>query len=182
MEYTKAKSRVSQQLLGEEELAAIETNSPEGLSSAEIVGIFAGRGIKFSEATFRKYVQLGLLPRSRRVGTKGKHKGSKGMYPPGTVRQINEIKQMMAQDYTIEDIRRHFVFVGGEVEELRILLKRIFGRLEEGFASDEDGAFSIAGLRREIAEAAKDAEALVQRIEETSGRLRELKQLAREAV
>ena len=150
----------------EEELLAIEASNSDGMSSGEIVELFASRGAKLSEATFRKYVQLGLLPRSRRVGSKGKHKGSKGIYPVGVVRQINEIKQMMAQDYTIEDIRRHFVFVGGEVEELRILLKRIFGRLEEGFSSDEDGAFSIAGLRREIAEAAKDAEALVQRIEE----------------
>ncbi len=169
-------------LFSEDELLAIEASSSDGMSSGEIVELFASRRAKLSEATFRKYVQLGLLPRSRRVGSKGKHKGSKGIYPVGVVRQINEIKQMMAQDYTIEDIRRHFVFVGGEVEELRILLTRIFGRLEEGCASDEDGAFSIAGLRREIAEAAKDAEALVQRIEETSGRLRELKQLAREAV
>jgi hypothetical protein len=175
------KKRV-ESLFSEEEILAIEASSPDGMFSGEIVELFASRGVKFSEATFRKYVQLGLLPRSRRVGSKGKHKGSKGIYPVGVVRQVNEIKQMMGRDYTIEDIRRHFVFVGGEIEELRILLGRIFGRLEESFANDEDGAFSIAGLHREIVEAQKDAEALVVRIEDASGRLRELKQLAREAV
>ena len=35
--------------------------------------------MKFSEATLRKYVQLGLLPRSVRVGRKGKHQGSQGI-------------------------------------------------------------------------------------------------------
>ena len=169
-------------LFSEDELVAIETANPDGMSSGDIVELFASRGTKFSEATFRKYVQLGLLPRSRRVGSKGKHKGSKGIYPVGVVRQINEIKQMMSQDYTIEDIRRHFVFVGGEIEELRNLFGRIFGRLEESFASDEEGAFSIAGLHREIVEAENDAKALVVKIEETSGRLRELKRAAREAV
>jgi hypothetical protein len=176
------KKKSVESLFSDEELSAIEASNPDGMSSGEIVELFASRGAKLSEATFRKYVQLGLLPRSRRVGSKGKHKGSKGIYPVSVVRQINEIKLMMGRDYTIEDIRRHFVFVGGEIEELRILLGRIFDRLEESVANDEDGAFSITGLRREIAEAEKDAKALVLRIEETSGRLRELKQLAREAV
>ena len=32
--------------------------------------IFRPKGVRLSEATFRKYVQAGLLPRSRRVGRK----------------------------------------------------------------------------------------------------------------
>ena len=88
----------------EEELCEIEAKNADGLSSGEIVGLLTERGFKFSEATLRKYVQLGLLPRSRRVGSKGKHKGSKGVYPVGTVRQINEIKSMMDLDLTIEQI------------------------------------------------------------------------------
>ena len=102
-------------LLSEAELDAIEAANPGGLSSGEIVNIFTRQGTRFSEATLRKYVQLGLLPRSRRVGTKGKHKGSRGVYPAGVVRQINEIKRMMALDCTIDEIRNHFAFVGGEL-------------------------------------------------------------------
>src|SRR5678816_2321292 len=91
-------------LLPERELAEIERKYPEGLSAAQIVETFRVRAIKLSEATFRKYVQQGLLPRSRRVGKKGKHQGSMGLYPASAVRRINEIKRMMAESYTIEEI------------------------------------------------------------------------------
>ena len=63
------------------ELAEIERSRPQGLTSRQIVDLFETRGIRFSEATLRKYVQLGLLPRSVRVGRKGKHRGSCGLYP-----------------------------------------------------------------------------------------------------
>ena len=74
--------------LREEELRAIETSYGAGLTAVQIVDAFTSRNIKFSEASFRKYVQLGLLPRSKRVGRKGKHKGSMGMYPAKTIRLI----------------------------------------------------------------------------------------------
>ena len=66
-------------LLDERELLEIERTWPNGLTSRQIVDVFETRGIRFSEATLRKYVQLGLLPRSVRVGRKGKHRGSCGM-------------------------------------------------------------------------------------------------------
>ncbi|MCP4604753.1 MAG: hypothetical protein GY847_30240 [Proteobacteria bacterium] len=169
-------------LFTEEELEVIETGNPDGLSSGEIVDVFMRQGAKFSEATFRKYVQLGLLPRSRRVGSKGKHKGSRGIYPAGVVRQINEIKRMMSLDYTIEDIRRHFVFIGGEIEELRALLIRILERLQESSADEETGAYAAADLRRQVVEIRESAKSLVTRLEDVASRVRELKQLAREAV
>ncbi len=78
-------------LFTEKELRAIETEHPDGLSAVQIVNLFTRRGVRFSEATFRKYVQEGLLPRSRRVGRKGKHQGSLGLYPSTTVRGINVI-------------------------------------------------------------------------------------------
>jgi hypothetical protein len=96
-------------LLGEEELDEIERQSPEGLTSRQIVDVFTARGIRFSEATLRKYVQLGLLPRSVRVGRKGKHRGSCGIYPANVVRRVNQVRAMMAADLTIEDIQRSFV-------------------------------------------------------------------------
>jgi DNA-binding transcriptional MerR regulator len=168
--------------LAEDELTAIEASNPEGLSSGEIVEIFTRYGARFSEATLRKYVQLGLLPRSRRVGSKGKHKGSRGIYPAGVVRQINEIKRMMALDYTIEDIRHHFAFVGGEIEELRILLARIIDRLKESLGGEDKGAFTVNGLSQRVKEARESAEILVVKLEELAMRIRELKKLAKEAV
>lgn len=84
----------------EEELDRIEREHDSGISSQEILEAFAKHGIKFSEATLRKYVQLGLLPHSVRVGKKGKHQGSQGMYPASVVRRVERIKEMMADDYT----------------------------------------------------------------------------------
>lgn len=166
----------------EDELEAIEREHEGGLSSDEIVDLLARRGMRFSEATFRKYVQLGLLPRSRRVGSKGKHKGSHGLYPPGVVRQINDIKRMMSLDYTIEEIRSHFAFVGGEIEELRTILLRIIERLEASLAAGGHGDVAVSGLEAEISEARAAAEALVRKLTHAARRIKELKQVAREAV
>src|SRR5205807_2854830 len=91
-------------LLEEREIAEIERAWPNGLTSRQIVDVFETRGIRFSEATLRKYVQLGLLPRSIRVGRKGKHRGSCGLYPAHVIRRVNVVKGMMAADRTIEEI------------------------------------------------------------------------------
>src|SRR5262249_40065048 len=109
----------------------IEREKRSGLSSGEILDIFATHDIKFSEATLRKYVQLGLLPRSVRVGRKGKHQGSQGMYPAGVIRQIQRIREMMAQDFTIEEIQREFLFVRGDIEDLERSIAKVFDALRE---------------------------------------------------
>ena len=67
--------------LAETEIERVERERSAGISSGEVVRLFEGKGARLSAATFRKYVQLGLLPRSRRVGRKGKHTGSAGLYP-----------------------------------------------------------------------------------------------------
>src|SRR5215211_5881221 len=97
------------EILGPEEIARIERDFTAGLPSRTILEIFRPKGIQLSEATFRKYVQAGLLPRSRRVGRKGKHRGSQGLYPVEAVRRINAIKKMMAEGMTLEEIKRSFV-------------------------------------------------------------------------
>ena len=89
-----------------------------GLSTQEIVEIFAARGERLSEATFRKYVQQGLLPRSVRVGRKGKHRGSQGRYPASVVRQIEAVRALMAQGFTIQDIQREFLCVRSDIDAL----------------------------------------------------------------
>lgn len=181
MDY-RQKKPLGRRLLAEEELSAVEQENPQGLSSAAIVDAFVSRGIKFSEATFRKYVQLGLLPRSRRVGSKGKHKGSRGIYPAGTVRQINEIKRLMTLDFTIEEIRQQFAFVGGELEELRRLLERLLGKLEESAAAEADRGLAAEGIRRRIEEARGAAQHLIEQLEQTAKRIREQARIARDAV
>src|SRR5262249_5137233 len=115
---SKARGRASRRAtvqaegFSDDELARIEREHPEGLSSEEIVACFARKNVKFTEATLRKYVQLGLLPRSVRVGLKGKHRGSQGMYPATVVRRIQRLKAMMS-DFTIEQIQKEFLLVRG---------------------------------------------------------------------
>jgi hypothetical protein len=166
----------------DDELSGIELRNPDGLSSGEIIDILTDRGFKFSEATLRKYVQLGLLPRSRRVGSKGKHKGSRGLYPAGTIRQINEIKCMMAQDCTIEQIRSHFVFVGGEIEELRTLTERILEKLEEGLRNHSASQLASSELRLQIESVRSAGDDLLRKVESSATRIKRLGELAREAV
>ncbi|HET8733496.1 MAG TPA: MerR family transcriptional regulator [Anaeromyxobacteraceae bacterium] len=91
------------------EIDRLERERAGGITSREVVRIFESRGARLSESTFRKYVQVGLLPRSRRVGRKGKHTGSTGLYPVEVVRRINLIKRMMAEGMTLEEIRGSFV-------------------------------------------------------------------------
>jgi hypothetical protein len=172
----------SRTTLGEEELCAVEAACPDGLSSAEIVDAFCRRGVKFSEATFRKYVQLGLLPRSTRVGTKGKHKGSRGIYPVGSVRQINEIRRMMTLDYTIDEIRHELAFVGGELEELRRVLNLIVQRLERSISAERAQDLRAIGARKQIEEAKRAAEQLMSLIEAAATSIRDNAHLARDAV
>lgn len=119
------------QRITDEVLDRIEREHPQGITSAEILDTLAAHGIKFSEATLRKYVQLGLLPRSVRVGRKGKHQGSQGMYPSGVVRQVQRIRDMMAEDYTIEEIQRQFLFVRGDIEDLERTIAKVFDALRE---------------------------------------------------
>src|SRR5262245_18528970 len=97
-------------------LDEVEKAHPDGITSQQIVELLEHHELKFSEATLRKYVQLGLLPRSVRVGRKGKNRGSQGRYPAGIVRQIVEIKRLLNDNYTIDEIRREYLLLRGEIE------------------------------------------------------------------
>ena len=117
-------------MINDATLTALEEEHRAGITSAAILDVFASHGIALSEATLRKYVQLGLLPRSVRVGQKGKHQGSKGIYPVSVVRQILHIKEMMAQSYTIEQIQSEFLFMRADLQQLERTLKGIFEKLD----------------------------------------------------
>src|SRR5438552_356300 len=112
----------------------LETTNPHGVSAAQIVDFFAPRGVKLAQATFRKYVQLGLLPRSRRVGEKGKHRGSRGLYPATAVRRIHVIKSLMDEGMTLEDIRHSFIFFRGQLDGVERSLDELFAALEKAIA------------------------------------------------
>lgn len=105
-------------LLDPTEIARVEREQAAGISSREVVRLFEAKGARLSAATFRKYVQSGLLPRSRRVGRKGKHAGSTGLYPVAVVRRIDLIKRMMAAGLTLEEIRDSYVAIRNRIEDL----------------------------------------------------------------
>jgi len=156
-------------LLKEEDLRAIEGTYPEGITAVQIVEVFTSRGIKFSEASFRKYVQQGLLPRSRRIGRKGKHRGSLGVYPSKTVRRINAVKQLMADGYTIEEIQGQFLLYTDLAEGVAENLTELWARLTADVSRLETS--TRRELERELAEARRDGDRLVERLGELTRRV-----------
>ncbi|GMU59787.1 MAG: hypothetical protein AMXMBFR34_15500 [Myxococcaceae bacterium] len=138
---------LSVELLRPEEIEQVERDHAQGVPARLIVELFAKKGVALSEATFRKYVQSGLLPRSRRVGRKGKHRGSQGLYPVEAVRRINAIKRMMAQGLTIEDIKASFVVLKNHIEHAGRELTVVF----EGFERQLEQRDFSAAHRKELA-------------------------------
>ncbi len=151
-------------MIDTETLAQLEKASVAGLTSAEILDVFARHDVQLSEATLRKYVQLGLLPRSVRVGRKGKHQGSQGVYPVGVVRQILRIKQMMSESYTIDQIQREFLFIRSEVEQLESMLTRIFKKLEGVLKERKAERITTSAVQRDVGDARSLSKDLVARL------------------
>ena len=158
-------------LLDEREIEEIERTWPNGLTSRQIVDVFETRGIRFSEATLRKYVQLGLLPRSVRVGRKGKHRGSCGLYPAHVVRRVNVVKGMMAADRTIEEIQRSFVRFKDEIETVENDLRDLIAGFEREAKAPAVKPDGRRELEREITEAKRAAGDLVRRISSLERRI-----------
>lgn len=160
-------------LLDDVEIDAIEQRYPDGISSREIVDVFANRGIRFSEATLRKYVQLGLLPRSVRVGRKGKHQGSRGLYPVNVVRRVNLVKGMMAENRTIEEIQRSLLRFKDEIDGIEKGLRALMAGFEremrggpggKDMGSERKATDVGAQIETEILEAKRVAGELIRRI------------------
>jgi hypothetical protein len=116
-------------------LSGLERQYAAGLTSNALLDLCGAHGIPLSEATLRKYVQLGLLPRSTRVGQKGKHQGSHGVYPVHVFRALLRIKEMLADSYTIEEIRRDFLFARTELEQFEHILACLFKALTARWSS-----------------------------------------------
>jgi len=156
-------------LLKEEELRAIEGTYAEGITAVQIVDVFTSRGIKYSEASFRKYVQQGLLPRSKRVGRKGKHRGSLGVYPAKTIRRINSVKQLMADGYTIEEIQGEFLLYTDLVEGVAENLAELWTRLAADVTKLEPA--QRKNIERELADTRRDGDRVVERLGELTRRV-----------
>jgi len=170
----------------DDELSRLEREHADGLTSEQIVDLFTRRNVKFTEATLRKYVQLGLLPRSRRVAIGGGQRGSQGMYPASVVRRIQRLKAMLAH-HSIEEIQREFLFVRGDLEELEGALERVFSALAAaaGPPGETQEALSRAVLK-ELGEARSLAADLMGKLSSVETRLtmraRLAKQTRKEAV
>src|SRR5947207_10077869 len=151
-----------------DEYDALEQQFPQGISAGQIVEFFEPRGVKLAQATFRKYVQLGLLPRSRRVGEKGKHRGSKGLYPAAAVRRIHLIKSLMDEGMTLEDIRRSFIFFRGQLDGVERALDELFAALDKSLTEKPElGGTRRKELERRLEAGRRQAAAFVKAIERT---------------
>ncbi len=159
------RSGVARDLLSDAELDALELAHPDGITSAQVVDAFLRRNLKLSEATFRKYVQLGLLPRSRRVGRKGKHQGSMGLYPVIAVRRVNAIKRMMNEGYTVEDIQRSFLRWTDEIATIERGLIELLDSFERELRSTGLAAAKQRSASEQLLELRAEAKDLVGRIE-----------------
>lgn len=168
--------------LDDELLARIEKTHAHGLSSQAILDALDGTNCKISEATLRKWVQLGLLPRSVRVGRKGKHQGSQGIYPVSVVRQIKRIKEMMALDYTIEEIQREFLFARAEIEETERTLNRALDNLERAIHERTAGSVAQRALQNDLEQVRALARRLVDDLTGIEERLTMQARLRRAAV
>jgi DNA-binding transcriptional MerR regulator len=160
----------------EPELLELEARYPDGLTTQDVVELFSARGDKLSEATFRKYVQLGLLPRSVRVGRKGKHRGSQGRYPVAVIRQIDAVRALMAQGYTIQDIQRELLSLRADVDALGQKLAQVLSTMEQAASEGDDIA------ARAISDARQVGDALIERLRAIEQRLAMRARMARAAV
>jgi DNA-binding transcriptional MerR regulator len=151
-------------------LSGLERQHAAGLTSNALIDLCGAHGIPLSEATLRKYVQLGLLPRSTRVGQKGKHQGSHGVYPVHVFRALLRIREMLAESYTIEEIRRDFLFARNELEQFEHILVCLFKSLTSAVErrNPEEGS-QLMG--REVKELEKQARQLLTRLRSMEGRL-----------
>jgi DNA-binding transcriptional MerR regulator len=154
-------------LLPQSEIGRLERERAGGITSREVVRLFSSRGARLSEATFRKYVQVGLLPRSRRVGRKGKHTGSTGLYPVDVVRRIVLIKRMMAEGMTLEDIRGSFLALRNQLTDVEHGFSALVAELSRK-AREHPRRREMEG---ELYRARREVRTALRRIEKVGGRV-----------
>lgn len=162
--------RVDMASLNATEIRRIEKQFSAGIKSGAVVDVFRAKGHRFSEATLRKYVQLGLLPKSRRVGARGRHRGSSGLYPVSIVRLVNEIKRALDDGATLEDVRFGYVALTGGIDVSRRACEEALQHFRESILrinDDKQRAVLGRGLvaqRRVLVESFRELDKLAVRI------------------
>src|SRR5512137_773751 len=154
-------------ILSPSDVARLRRQHVSGITSREVVRLFEARGARLSQSTFRKYVQVGLLPRSRRVGRKGKHTGSTGLYPVEVVHRINLIKRMMAEGMTLEEIRGSFVALRSQLDDVQLG----FASLVEELARKAREHPHRREMESELGRAEREVRQALRRIERVGGRV-----------
>jgi predicted RNase H-like nuclease (RuvC/YqgF family) len=96
------------------------------------------------------------------------------------VRQIQRIKEMMAQDYTIEEIQREFLFVRGDIEELERTIGKVFDALRDA-SKERRSETSDRAIQMELSSAEKLAKDLVSKLSAIEERLMAQARLSRRA-
>jgi hypothetical protein len=114
------------------------------------------------------------------VGQKGKHQGSRGVYPVSVVRQILQIKRMMADSYTIEQIQREIFFMRSELEQLEQTLNRIFRKID-GVVREKRREQIARIVTREVGDARALSRELLSRLASIEARLTSETKVGREA-
>lgn len=142
-----------------------------GVSVAEVLELFRSRGMPISEGTFRKYVQVGLLPRSRRVGRKGRNRGSRGVYPASVIRRLHAVKAMMAEGMTLEEIRGSYLHLRGDLDVVEQAIAEIAGRIGRAIEEVPMADRQQEAMSRELARVQEQAARLIERIERLAGRV-----------
>lgn len=146
-------------------LSEIERAHPDGLSSRQILELFERHGEHLSEATLRKYVQLGLLPRSRRVGQKGKHRGSRGIYPVEVVRRVDEIRRAMDDGHTLESLSRAAHAVRAKLSLVRVAVEEALEAAETDLKQRDLDRSDRSQLRQDVSALKKQAKVWMRGLE-----------------
>lgn len=164
----------------EEKLRAVEERHPEGVTAAVVVASLEALGVRFTEASLRKWVQLELLPKSERVGHRGSLGGSQGLYPVSVVRRVVEIKRLLAEGVSLEEIRSQGLLFESDLEDLERRLERMLGALDHRVKQQQD-ALLLEQVRRELREARSLSGALVSRLRSVRTRMKVSVEQARAA-
>ncbi|MDA3862899.1 MAG: hypothetical protein PF689_03420 [Deltaproteobacteria bacterium] len=136
------------------------------MTSAEVVKIFRDEGVRLSQATFRKYVQLGLLSRSHRVSAgSGKHRGSRGIYSASVLKNINEVKKMMNEGLTLDDIVRASRKFKQDINWINSELEQLFQEMNREIDEPKFDLSLKPRVESDIRDARDNAEELIKKLE-----------------
>lgn len=166
-------------LLTDAQLLHLESQHRDGFTSSQLVAAFLDRGVHFTEANLRRYVQLGLVPRSKRVKTAGRAQGSRGVYPIRALRRINRIKSLLGEHrYTLEEIQARYLTFQDGIETVDESLTELIGRFSDKISDMPDKPQTLR-LRAELDTVRKLATEMVKAVTDLEQMLQKVNDFAR---